>query len=111
MERDLKILQKSYDMVKYGYCALRQFPKSEKYSLAADIKQSMYAIIHLIIRANKRYHKKTTLQDIDIEIEALRHLIRMAMDLNFLPFKKYEVWSRLLNEIGKMLGGWMKSIQ
>ncbi|NMH83254.1 diversity-generating retroelement protein Avd [Heyndrickxia coagulans] len=111
MEQDLKILQKSFDMLKYGYSALRQFPKSERFTLAADIKQSMYSIIHLIIRANKRFYKKTTFQDIDIELEYLRYLIRLAMELGFLPFKKYEIWSKKINEIGRMLGGWIKSMK
>ena len=105
---ELKILQKTYDMIEYGYSALRQYPKSEKHTLAADTKQSMYTLMRLIIRANKRYHKKTTLQDIDIELDTLRHFIRLGNGLGFLPFKKYEVWSRQLNEIGKMLGGWIK---
>jgi four helix bundle protein len=108
-QNDLKILQKCYDMIEYGYTALRQFPKSERYTLAADIKQSMYELLKLIIRANKRYFKKTTLQDIDIEIENLRYLIRLSNGLGFLPFKKYENWSRKLEELGKMLGGWIKA--
>ena len=37
---DLKILQKIYDMTKYGYGALAQFPKSEKFALVADIKHT-----------------------------------------------------------------------
>lgn len=108
-QEDLKILQKTYDMVEYGYIALKQFPKSERYALAADIKKSMYELLRLIIRANKRYFKKTTLQDIDIELENLRYLVRMSNSLGFLPFKRYENWSRKLNEIGKMLGGWIKA--
>lgn len=52
--------QKAIDMAQYGYAALRQFPKSEKFALAADIKACMHRIIRLIITANKRYHKKTT---------------------------------------------------
>lgn len=107
---DLKVLQKVYDMIQYGYIALRQYPKSEKFTLAADTKRSMYELLKLIIRANKRYYKKTTLQDIDIELDNLRYLVRLGNDLGFLPFKKYENWSRLLNEIGRMIGGWMKSI-
>lgn len=108
-KEDLKILQKCYDMIEYGYIALRQFPKSERHTLAAEIKRSMYDLLRLIIRANKRYFKKTTLQDIDIEIDNLRYLIRLANALGFLPFKQFENWSRNLNEIGKMLGGWIKS--
>lgn len=110
-KEDFKILQKCYDMIEYGYVALRQFPKSEKHTLAAEIKRSMYELLRLIIRANKRYYKKTTLQDIDIEIENLRYLVRLSNGLGFLPFKKYEIWTRTLNEIGKMLGGWMKSMK
>lgn len=108
-QEDLKILQRTYDMTQYAYGALRQMPKSERYALAADIKSSMHRLLTLIIRANKKYYKKTTLQDADIEIDVLRHLVRLAMELGFLPFQKYEHWSKLINEIGKMMGGWMKS--
>lgn len=107
---DLKILQKTQDMIEYGYVALRQYPKSERHTLAAETKRSMYELLRLIIRANKRYYKKTTLQDIDIELDNLRYLLRLANNLGFLPFKKYENWSRGVNEIGKMLGGWLKAM-
>ena len=108
---ELKILQKTYDMIQYGYICLRQFPKSEKFALAGEVKLVMARMLHLIIQANKRYYKKTTLQDIDVEIATLRTYIRLSKDLGFLPFKKYENWAKILDEIGKMLGGWMKSIK
>lgn len=110
-KEDLMILQKVYDMIEYGYIALRQYPKSEKHTLAAETKRCMYEILKLVIRANKKYYKKTTLQDLDIELETLRYLVRLGNSLGFLPFKKFEVWSRQLNEIGRMLGGWIKSQQ
>lgn len=109
---DLKIAQKIYDMILYGNKALIQFPKSERYVLAADIKTSMYAMLRLCIVANKHYYKKTTLQDLDVELEVLRNLLRLASDpeTRYLPLKKYEVWSKKLDEIGKMLGGWIKAM-
>jgi len=42
MQQDFKILQKTYDMILYGNTCLKQFPKSERYALAADIKNSKY---------------------------------------------------------------------
>lgn len=110
-ENELKILQRCYDMIEYGYIALRQFPRSERHTLAAEIKASMYELLKLIIRANKRYFKKTTLQDMDVELENLRYLVRLSNSLGFLPFNRYEQWSRLLDELGRMLGGWFKSIK
>ncbi|AOY77178.1 diversity-generating retroelement protein Avd [Clostridium formicaceticum] len=113
MNKDLKILQKTYDMIVYGNICLKEFPKHEKHVMAANIRSSMYRLLELIVRANKKYHKKTTLQDIDIELELLRTYIRFSTDpkVRYLTLRKYENWSKMLNEIGRMLGGWMKSVK
>ena len=110
---EFKILQKTYDMIVYGNLCLKQFPKSEKFTLAADIKKSMYNLLRLLIEANKKYYKKTTVQQIDVELDTLRAFIRLASDpqLKYLPVRKYENWSKMLNELGRMLGGWIKSIK
>jgi len=108
---NLKIKQKCEDMIKYGYSALRQFPKSEKYTLSAEIKTTMWRLLRLIIVCNKRYFKKTTIQDLDVELDILRSHVRLSKELAFLPFRKYEVWSRYIDEIGKMIGGWIKTIK
>jgi four helix bundle protein len=107
---DLKIRQKCEDLIIYGYGALRQFPKSERHVLSQEIRATMLAILRLIIVANRRYFKKTTMQELDAELDILRSQIRIAMELQFLPFQKYEVWSRHVDEIGRMVGGWMKSL-
>lgn len=107
----LKILQKTFDMMEYGYICLQQFPKAEKFALAVDIKRCMDTILGLIVTAQKKYYKKTTLQDLDIEVAKLKAYIRLAFLLKFLPMKKYEHWSALVVEIGKMLGGWIKSVK
>ena len=103
------ILQKTYDMIQYGYHALAQFPKSEKFTLAADMKRCMHAILEYIIEAHKKYYKKTTLQELYVEVAKLKVYMRLAKDLGFLPLKKYEVWSKQVVEIGKMVGGWIKA--
>ena len=70
----------------------------------------MDEMLSLAITAQKRYYKKTTLQDLDIEIMKLRAYIRLAFRLRFLPIEKYENWSAMVVEIGKMLGGWIKTV-
>lgn len=97
-------------MMKYGFICLRQFPKSERFILCADIRRSMYSMLRLTVVASKRYHKKTTIQDLDIELAMLKNMIRVSYDLQYIDSKKYELWSRHLSEIGKMVGGWLKSV-
>ncbi|MEG1562547.1 MAG: diversity-generating retroelement protein Avd [Bacteroides sp.] len=104
----LTIVTKLYDMEKYAYPALAQFPKSEKYAIVVDIKRCMNIVLERAIEASKKYHKKTTLQEMDVELVKLRHYLRLSHELGFLPIKKYEMLSEMVAEIGKMLGGWIK---
>ena len=106
---DLKILQKTFDMIEFAYPVLAQFPKSEKFAMVADIKRCMDELLELLIEAQKKYYKKTTLQSLDVTLAKLRAYTRLAHNLGFLPTKKYEAWSARNVEIGKMLGGWIKS--
>ena len=108
-QEELIIQQKVYDMIMYAYPAVEQFPKSQKFSLAQDMKKCLDNIMRYVIAANKKYTKKTTLQELDIEVAALKIYIRMARDLGYLPPKKYEVWSKMAVEVGRMVGGWIKA--
>jgi len=108
---DLKILQKTFDMIEYAYPVLAQFPKSEKFALVADIKRCMDKMLELLIEAQKKYYKKTTLQELDVEMAKLQAYTRLAHNLGHLPMKKYQQWSERNVEIGKMIGGWIKSVK
>ena len=103
------LLRKVEDMIQYGYDCLRRFPKAERFTLAAEIKLCMLTILRRNIEANKRYYKKTTIRDMDTEMEVLKHLVRMAHDLHFLPHRQYKLWQEMNVEIGRMIGGWLKS--
>jgi len=107
---DFMLLQKILDMMDYAYIALRQFPKSEKYALATDIKHCMDLILGYAITAQKRYYKRTTLQEMDVEIAKLRAYIRLSYNQRFISMDKYQNWSDMVVEIGRMLGGWLKTV-
>ena len=102
---------------------LNHFPKSEKYGLAQQIRNAAYETYSLIVEAQKRYHKKTTLTLLDIRHEQLRMLINLANELGYFAFKGGEVLegstyraahrflaiSKLVDELGRMIGGWLIS--
>ena len=110
--------QKISDMLKYGMPITMQFGKPYR-AIAVDLKSSMLNLYRLSVTVERKYYKKTTLQDLDIELDWLRHLIRMAKDKAYfgpkypppLAFAKYERWAMLLDEIGRILGGYMKYVQ
>ena len=108
MENTLILLQKIYDTFAYLYQTLQLYPKSEKYALAAETKKSCIHVLELAIRANKKYYKKTTLQDADVELELLRYYIRLGYELQLMSPKRYEQLSLKMAEVGRLLGGMIK---
>ena len=98
-----------YELTKYIYIVLNYFPKSEKFTLSADIKKDCYDLISLMIIANKKTNKLNDLFKIDVMLGVFRYKIRLAKDLAFIPFKKYEIISEKASEVGRILGGWIKS--
>jgi len=109
-KNDLLIRQKCEAMIAYGQKAVQRFPKVERHVLGAEIRTTMWTLLRLIVVCNKRYHKKTTLQELDAELDLLRAQVRCAKELGYLVFKQYEIWAKLNDEIGRMVGGWVKAI-
>ena len=75
----------------------------------ADYKKILLEFLKYIITAQKKYYKKTTLQDADIQLELLRLFNDLSYDLKFIDEKRYLLISDRLCEIGRLLGGWIKS--
>lgn len=106
----LILLQKMYDLVKFGYITVKQFPKTEKFCMGAAIKESLNLMLGYVVSASEKSNPKSDLQKLDIENKKMRAFVKMSMELSFISMGKYEEWSRKSIEIGKLLGGWLKSL-
>jgi hypothetical protein len=109
----MKVYQKWEDMAAYLYVALKSYPKSERFTLAAETARTLWEVGTCLLRANAigGAEKRKTIERADNAMVGLRVLLRMGTKLQFLPMKKYEILSGYITEIGKMLGGWLKAIR
>lgn len=107
---DFKVLQKVQDLLEYSYPILCQFPKAERFSFAQDIRHCMNTLLELTITEDKRYIKKSTIENMDIENEKLKIYIRVAFKLQYIDKHRYSVWEAKVVEIGRMIGGLLKSV-
>ena len=82
------------------------------------MRKSILLIFRLSIRLEKKYYKKTTLEDMDIELATLKELVVMASEKDYcgakfappLSIHQRETWGRLNTEIGNLIGGYKKSL-
>jgi len=106
-----KIVLAAYDLVLGLYPAVRGFPKSQQYLLGRRVEDAALEILTGLIAANAARNKKAKLTAVDAEIEKLRLLIRLSCDLKFISMKKYAALAESVDELGRMLGGWMKWVE
>ncbi|MCD8294694.1 MAG: diversity-generating retroelement protein Avd [Clostridia bacterium] len=106
--QDSILLKKIIGMMEYAYPVLRNFPKSEKFSMAADIKRCMDAMMERTIEADCKHYKKTTLQELDVENKKLMKYLLVACRLKFIGQRQYGTWTGKAAEIGKIIGGRIK---
>lgn len=116
--KKFEIKEKIREMLAYGMPLVNKFPRRDR-KMADIMRDSMLEMERLAIRLEKKYYKKTTLEDLDIELAVLKDFVFMASDKAYsgdkfqppLTIHQREVWSRHNDEIGRMIGGYMKWIE
>ncbi len=103
------IFAKTYEMLAWLFPVTARFPKSRRHSLTEKTENTALELFHCLVRANtvRGAERREALTAADAELQTLRVLLRLAKDLGDLSIRRYGHVSRLLAEIGKLLGGWL----
>jgi hypothetical protein len=111
MDASMKILEKYKDLAKYTYSVLRQYPKSEKYTIASDTRRVLWDLGKSLKRASvttNKGAKKKFIDQADEQRMTLNFLIEMGVELQFVSVEKFGVFCEKSAEVGRMIGGWLK---
>lgn len=108
----LIIIPKIEKYIEYMLTILLKLPRTEKFSIGTEIKTSMYEILKNVLLASK-IEKTKRLQIyniVDSHKYYQRICIRILYNHKWIDEKKYKYSNELLSEIGKILGGLIKSL-
>lgn len=107
------ILHRTYDFYKLFYQYLQSFPRKDRYSLGQKCENLILEILELLLLAaqSSKEDKLKRLEEVSAKLNILRILIRLVKEIKVLDFKKYLILQEKINEIGKLLGGWIKSLE
>ena len=109
MYKDLVIFEKMYELNLWLFPTVNKFPKAQRFVLGQQIETLALRITMGIMRANIEENKLPYLKKVSVELDMLRVLFRLAYELKFMSPKQYEYASELITEVGRLLGGWMRS--
>ena len=102
------IITKVYDFLLYVVPAVSTFPKSQRYMLGERLEMASFDTLEILLEACYSQAKLPLLRQANIKLEKIRYYVRLCKDLKLINLHRYEVISKMINEIGMQLGGWIK---
>ena len=108
----LMIYKQYVELIYYTENITIKYPKNEKLSLVANIKNTTYSGMKKIIEAQKERSQSRRiiiLNELDTDLKMLKVLIRVSYKSKYISSKNYSAWSKKIFNISNLLGGWIKS--
>ena len=109
----LSLIQKLVQTYKLWHSFLSNFSKDSRYTIGTKIDSLFLETIELIIKASysDKVEKLIALKNASTKLDLLKFFLQITWEIKSLDNKKYILLSEKLDEIGKMLGGWIRAIK
>ena len=88
---------------------LDKLPRSQKFLLGDRMQGTALDVLERLIEATYSKAREQHLGEANLGIEKLRFLFRICVELHYIDLRRYEHAARTLDEIGRMVGGWIKA--
>ncbi|OFZ80660.1 MAG: hypothetical protein A2583_13580 [Bdellovibrionales bacterium RIFOXYD1_FULL_53_11] len=107
-EEELPIFVKWLESLSWIIQTAEKFPKRVRGTITDRLINIALDIIEDFIEGRYSRGKIDILRRINLKLEKIRVLLRIAHEQKILPHQQYKHGAYLINETGKMLGGWIK---
>ena len=110
-ENKLQLIPKIEKYMEYMINVIIKLPRTEKFNIGNEYKQSMYQMLEDTMYISKTTDKKKCLElvnKIDAKLNAQRIFLRIMQKQRWIDTKKFNVTMNLIYEIGRIIGGLTK---
>ena len=110
---DIPIFKKTYDLYKTFHEYRKVVPKQDRFTIFARSESAVLEVLECIMQASSesKREKLPTLEQASLKLNMLRVFTRLMKDIKTIDSKKYMNTEAAIDEIGRMLGGWIRSIK
>ena len=107
---DIPILKKTYELYS-TFHEYRIVSKADRFTVYERSENLIVDLIELFLEAGytKSGNKSAILEKASVKLNTLRFFIRLMKETKVFDLKKYTTLQGMIDEIGRMLGGWIRS--
>ena len=102
------VLTKTDDFIKWFLPKIEKFPRNYKFLIGDRLVEIQLDLLESLIEAYYSKDKLIRLRAANLSLEKLRHLLAIATEMHFISFDQLEYATRSLNQIGSLVGGWIR---
>jgi len=109
---DIPIFHKIYDLYKLLHSYQSRIPKSDRYTIWQKCENTTLALLESLIETGRQKgtERAQTLCILSDKLDLLKVLIRLSKETRTIDTRQYMEVQTIIQEIGKMIGGWIKSV-
>lgn len=111
MSDDMVIFTRTYDLLEWLMPKLERFPRAQRRAVTRrlmDAALDFHEALH-DARSQGGSTRKKHLRQADAALDKLRTYLRLAHHWRWLSDGQYAHVSRMVAELGRMLGGWIRA--
>jgi hypothetical protein len=102
-------VQSAHDLLVWLIPQLDKLSRARRFALGERLEAGVLAVLERLVEAAYTRDKEQALQQANLRLDIVRHLWRAAHELQLIPTRRYEHGARLFDDLGKQIGGWLKS--
>ena len=105
-------MQKLVGAYKLWHEYILHFPKTSRYTLGEKIDSLFVEVVEYIAVASylSKQDKLPYVKKATLKLDVLKFFLQVAWEIKALDTKKYITLSESFDEVGRMLGGWIKQL-
>ncbi len=109
------LFAKTYDLALWLMQKTTKFPRHHRFVTARFVQEAVLRFQECLIEAaarpkEDRAGKLACLTQADVELTKLRFHLRLCRDLDLLDPGPHRHVSQMVDEVGRLLGGWFKAL-
>lgn len=104
------IFPRTYDLLSWLLPRSERFPAAQRFVVTKRLQDAALDFQETIFLANAHSSRQRLahLQDADAHLNKLRLYLRLAHQWQWITAGQYEHVSKMVTEVGRLLGGWIK---
>jgi glutathione S-transferase len=104
------IFARTYDVQQWLLHVTEHFPRSQRFVVARRIQDAAFDLLDDLLAAGLQTGSRRgeNLERADLALARLRYYIRLSHEMTWLGTGQYEHVSRMTDEVGRLLGAWLR---